>query len=175
MGYESPITRSGGQGRVGAGAEARLRAEELGEQSEELFAQVQMLGFMAQSEARIGGSLQGVAQVGEAQEPEGVVKIAGAGHREGDPAGAGQPAMAFGEMLFEQDVADSAREGNIDISPEVNVADLGFAEAEFAAAEAMRRDPDLRPDCDALFEDFCGRVHLSFRWRDRRNGFRQRQ
>lgn len=91
-----------------------------------------------------------------------MVGIVGAVHVIRDPARVGQPAMALGEMVFEQEVADGARKGDVDVSPEMNVADLGFMEAELAAAEAMRRDGDVRPGCDLLFEDFCLRRHLLF-------------
>lgn len=53
------------------------------------------------------------------------------------------------------------REGNVDVSPEVDMADLGFVKAELAAAEAMRCDGDLRPGCNFFFKEFGLRGHLS--------------
>lgn len=80
---------------VGRDAGAGVLRHELGEESDESFVQAQTFCFLLQCAGGIGRGFQGVAKVGEAQEPERMIEAVGASHAVGDPAGVGQPAMAL--------------------------------------------------------------------------------
>lgn len=89
-----------------------------------------------------------------------MVEIIGTAHVISDPAGIGQPTMAQCEMVLEKQIVDSAREGDVNVPPEMNVADLSFVNFKLTAAEPMRRNRDLRPTEDVLFENLDLRRHL---------------
>ena len=111
-----------------------------------------MPGFGLEEQLWGGGGFEGVAEPGETQEPEGVGGIGMAVDVEGGPAGVREPMVLLGEVRFEEGVVDGAGEGNVERAPGMDVADLGLAEAEFAAGEAMRAHGDTRPGEELLFE-----------------------
>src|SRR5690348_7250356 len=72
----------------------------------------------------------------------------------GDPAGVRDPAVFLGQTFGQQRVVDRAGKRNIDDVAGVHVPDFRAAEAELAAAEAMRMNRDVRPGGKLVFQRF---------------------
>ena len=98
---------------------------------------------------RIG--LQGETQPGNPQQPQGVPDIAVCADAKCGPAGIGDEMVFFGEIFLNEEVADGAREWDVEEAPGVDVADLGIADVELLGFELMPTDGDARPSRDDFF------------------------
>ena len=130
------------------------RRDELLKNGDQTRIDLQTLGFLPEQLSGIFGALECISKIGKAQNPQRQVQIPLAFHVVSDPTGIGHPAVLLGESAGDEIVADGAREGNIEVSPEVHVADLGFRESEFAPAKTMRGHRDVGPGCNLLFQAF---------------------
>jgi hypothetical protein len=73
---------------------------------------------------------------------------------EGGPAGVRNPAVLFGEMAPKQKVMNWARKRDVDVSPEVDMANFRLTEAIFPRCEPMGTHGNPGPRDNFLSESF---------------------
>src|SRR4051812_41653594 len=93
----------------------------------------------------VGCGPKRIAKVRQSNEPDRVFDSPVAADAEGCPAGVGNPAVLFGQTVVKEVVMNGPGEGNVHVTPEMNMTDFRLTEAIFPRHEPMRKHGNPRP------------------------------
>src|SRR4051794_36042488 len=86
----------------------------------------------------VGFGLERVAKVRQSHQPDRVFHSLITADVECCPAGVGNPTVFRGEIVIEEEVMDGTWKRNVDVTPEMNMANFRLAEAIFPRRKPMR-------------------------------------